>query len=115
MKIVGIAGLMFLLGIVLLSVTVSIAEDRGPETMNFKERFKFTGTKDPVIFKHWEHQENLEKKCSNCHLKEEGGGKLKVELIQFEGVRNDFHNKFCWPCHRSMDVPKGASCKTCHQ
>jgi hypothetical protein len=28
---------------------------------------------------------------------------------------NDFHKKFCWPCHTEMKVPNGRSCNTCHK
>ncbi|MBC8318274.1 MAG: cytochrome C [Desulfobulbaceae bacterium] len=88
------------------------ADDMGPETMDLKERFKVEGKKKAVIFPHRQHQASLE--CVKCHVSPQGGGNLNVEIANLKGTRNDFHTKFCWPCHQEMNVPKGRSCNTCH-
>jgi len=91
------------------------AKDYGPETMNLKERFNVTGSREAVIFPHRKHQAKLNQECNRCHVSEEGGGKLKFALTNKEGISNDFHKKFCWPCHEEMHVPKGKLCSTCHK
>lgn len=100
------------LAVLLAMPFVSLATDNGPEEMNLKERFSVDGKKKAVIFAHRKHQAKLE--CIKCHLSPEGGGKLQVEIVKKEKMSNDFHKKFCWPCHMEMNVPKGKSCKTCH-
>ncbi len=85
----------------------------GPETINLKEAFNVTGKKKAVIFPHHLHQDKLD--CANCHLDPEKGGSLKVEFVKRKGISNDFHKKFCWPCHEKMEVPKGKKCSTCHK
>ena len=90
------------------------AKDYGPETMNLKERFGVSGNQKAVIFPHRMHQAKLNQECNRCHASAEGGGKLKFELTNKEGMSNDFHKKFCWPCHEEMHVPKGKLCSPCH-
>lgn len=85
---------------------------QGPETIDLKAAFKVEGKKNAVIFPHHKHQEKLE--CAKCHKDAKGGGSLAVEIVELTGTSNDFHKKFCWPCHEEMKVPKGKSCKTCH-
>jgi len=85
----------------------------GPERINLKEAFDVKGKKDAVIFPHHTHQENLD--CINCHVDPEQGGSLKVTFVKRKGSSNDFHKKFCWPCHVKMEVPKGKRCSTCHK
>ena len=92
---------------------LATAEDTGPETMDLKERFKVEGKKQAVIFPHRQHQQKLE--CDKCHINPQGGGSLNVEIKNMAGAQNDFHTKFCWPCHKEMKVPKGRSCSTCHK
>ena len=106
--------LLLILALVMVSVVplVVSAGGTGPETMNLKERFKVEGKKNAVIFPHWKHQAKLE--CTRCHAVPEGG-KLKIEIVKKTTMGNDFHKKFCWPCHVEMKVPKGKSCKTCHR
>lgn len=105
------------IGLALFALTTlplpATANDTGPETMDLKERFKVEGKKKAVIFPHRQHQSKLE--CAKCHLNPKGGGSLNVEIVNLEGARNDFHTKFCWPCHKEMSVPKGRSCNTCHK
>jgi hypothetical protein len=104
--------LFMLLAFISLPLPAS-AEDNGPETMDLKERFKVEGKKSAVIFPHRQHQAKLE--CIKCHVDPKGGGDLNFELVNLKGAKNDFHTKFCWPCHKEMSVPKGRSCKTCHK
>ncbi len=84
----------------------------GPETIDLKARHHIEGKKPAVVFPHKLHQEKLE--CTKCHGSPEGGA-LKVEIKKVKGMGNDFHKKFCWPCHVEMKVPKGKSCSTCHK
>jgi len=94
--------------------TASMAwADKGPETIDLKATHKIEGKKSAVIFPHHDHQKNLE--CVKCHKDPEGGGPLIVEIVKLTTSKNDFHKKFCWPCHVEMKVPKGKSCKTCHK
>ncbi len=86
--------------------------DKGPETVDLKAAYKVEGKKKAVIFPHHKHQEKLE--CSKCHQATNGGGPLVVDIVKLTTSKNDFHKKFCWPCHVEMKVPKGKSCKTCH-
>ena len=88
------------------------AKDKGPETMNLKERYAIEGNMPPVIFTHRKHQQKL--KCKECHEDPEGGGKLRFEIKRKISVSNDFHTKACWPCHRQMNIPNGTSCSYCH-
>ena len=84
----------------------------GPETINLKEKFSVKGNKPAVIFPHRMHQGKLG--CTNCHPTDKGGP-LKVKIEKTTGIGNDFHKKFCWPCHVEKKVPKGKSCSTCHK
>ena len=86
--------------------------DKGPETIDLKAAYKVEGKKSAVIFPHHQHQEKVE--CAKCHKNTKGGGPLVVEIVKLTTTKNDFHKKFCWPCHVEMKVPKGKSCKTCH-
>ncbi|MDR9500527.1 MAG: cytochrome c3 family protein [Desulfurivibrionaceae bacterium] len=96
----------------LVSAPWGMAGAQGPETIDLKEQFQVEGGMKAVIFPHRTHQAKLA--CSSCHLDPEGGGKLVVELVNKVGIGNDFHKKFCWPCHEEMKVPRGKSCTTCH-
>ena len=96
----------------IMALLPSLAISAGPETINLKEKFDVTGSKKAVIFPHHKHQEKLA--CTKCHASPEGG-KLNMEIKKKEGFGNDFHKKFCWPCHVEMKVPKGKSCSTCHK
>ena len=91
---------------------VACLASAGPETMNLKEKFHVKGNKQAVIFPHHKHQAKLE--CTKCHTSDKGG-ELKVQIKKTTGFGNDFHKKFCWPCHIEMKVPKGKSCGTCHK
>ncbi len=93
-----------------LAASVCLAS-AGPETINLKEKFDVKGNKQAVIFPHHRHQEKLE--CTKCHSTDKGGA-LKVHISKTTGFGNDFHKKFCWPCHVERKVPKGKSCGTCH-
>jgi hypothetical protein len=86
---------------------------QGPETIDLKEKFKVEGAKQAVIFPHRLHQATLA--CGTCHQSPQGGDDLIVEFVNTSGVGNDFHKKFCWPCHEKMKVVKGKSCSTCHK
>jgi hypothetical protein len=92
---------------------LAIATEVGPETIDMKAAFKVEGTKQAVIFPHRRHQAKLA--CGTCHKSPEGGDDLLVEFVNKSGPGNDFHKKFCWPCHAEMNVPKGKSCATCHK
>ncbi len=96
-----------------LVTTVSWAlADKGPETVDLKAAHKVEGKKSAVIFPHHKHQEKVE--CGKCHKDTNGGGPLLVDIVKLTTIKNDFHKKFCWPCHVEMKVKKGKSCKTCH-
>ncbi len=84
----------------------------GPETIDLKAKHSIKGRKKAVVFPHRKHQKKL--KCTACH-KDNQGGVLKVEVKKLKGMSNDFHKKFCWPCHVEKKVPKGKTCKTCHK
>lgn len=88
------------------------ATGQGPETIDLKATYKVKGKKSAVIFPHHSHQEKVA--CAKCHKDTKGGGPLVVEFVKLTTSKNDFHKKFCWPCHVEMKVPKGKSCKTCH-
>jgi hypothetical protein len=96
---------------VLFSSTTSFA-GKGPDVMNLKEVFEVKGKKRSVIFPHHKHQAKVA--CASCHSNPDGGGSLKVKFVKRKGVGNDFHKKFCWPCHVEMKVSKGKRCSTCH-
>jgi hypothetical protein len=104
---------LILIALFTMPLAATAEQDKGPEAMDLKERFKVEGKKSAVIFPHRQHQEKLE--CEKCHVDSKGGGKVKFELVNLTGPKNDFHTKFCWPCHQEMSVPKGKSCKTCHK
>ena len=98
----------------LLVAFTSLANaQKGPETIDLKARYKIEGKKKAVLFAHHMHQEKLE--CVQCHKDEKGGGPLTVEIVNLTTSSNDFHKKFCWPCHDDMKVEKGKSCDTCHR
>ena len=96
----------------LAGTSAVVIASNGPETINLKEKFSVTGKKPAVIFPHKTHQEKLD--CTNCHSTDKGGP-LKVKIEKTTGMSNDFHKKFCWPCHVERKVPKGKSCSTCHK
>ena len=83
-----------------------------PETINLMEKYGIKGKKPAVIFPHKLHQEK--NKCTDCHTSDKGGA-LKVKIEKTTGMSNDFHKKFCWPCHVEKKVPKGKACGTCHK
>ena len=101
-----------LLSLLALSGVTSAAQG-GPETIDLKEAFQVEGKKEAVIFPHHQHQAVLV--CAKCHKNEAGGGELVVSIENKSGTGNDFHKKFCWPCHKEQNVPKGTSCSTCHK
>ncbi len=111
-----------LLFIIIASIAISVAllipqlgpasSGTGPATIDLKAFHSIEGKKSAVIFPHRKHQKKL--KCVQCHQTSEGG-ELKVALNKLTGMANDFHKKFCWPCHVQMKVPKGKKCKTCHK
>ncbi len=111
--------LLFLI-IALISVSIALlmpqigpaSSGNGPETIDLKAKYSIKGKKKAVIFPHRNHQKKL--KCVKCHKSPEGGA-LKVEIKKLKGMSNDFHKKFCWPCHVEMKVKKGKTCKTCHK
>ena len=89
------------------------ATGHGPESIDLKERYAVQGKKAAVIFPHHQHQAVAP--CAGCHKNQEGGGELVVSFDNMSGTRNDFHTKFCWPCHKAEKVAKGTSCSTCHK
>jgi hypothetical protein len=95
-----------------LGFSLSAVAASGPETLNLKDVFGVEGKKQAVIFPHHRHQAKVA--CASCHLNPRGGGPVKFDLADRSGVGNDFHRKWCWPCHVEMEVPKGKSCTTCH-
>jgi len=95
-----------------ITLVTVFALNNGPAEINMKTTFKVEGSKEAVIFPHHEHQNNLD--CSNCHLDIEKNSDLKIKLTKFNGYSNDFHKKFCWPCHEKLEVPQGKKCSTCH-
>lgn len=102
----------------LLAALISIAAPtgvwaNGPAEIDLKEKFQVEGNKQAVIFPHHKHQAAVA--CASCHQNPQGGGALVVEFVNKSGVANDFHKKFCWPCHVEMKVDKGKSCSTCHR
>lgn len=103
--------ILLLSGIIMFSLS-AIASGAGPEVINLKEKFNVKGSKTAVMFPHAKHQAKLE--CTKCHASSEGG-KLNMEIKKTAGFANDFHKKFCWPCHVEMKVPAGKSCTTCHK
>lgn len=84
----------------------------GPEVINVKETFEITGKKKAAMLPHHKHQAKVA--CGSCHISPAGGGSVKFDIVKKSGVSNDFHKKWCWPCHEEMKVPKGKSCSTCH-
>jgi hypothetical protein len=99
--------------IAILAFTASwTLAEQGPETIDLKASYKVEGKKKAVIFPHRKHQEKLD--CVKCHKDSNGGGDLVVDIVKLTSRKNDFHMKFCWPCHKEMKVKKGTSCKTCH-
>jgi hypothetical protein len=97
-----------------LIITASIVfAGQGPETIDLKAAYKVEGKMSAVIFPHHAHQEKLE--CAKCHKDSKAGGPLVVEIVKLTSMNNDFHKKFCWPCHVELEVPKGKSCTTCHR
>ncbi len=103
--------------VVCLAVTFVVAASwtfagQGPETVDLKAAYKVEGNKKAVLFPHHKHQEKVE--CAKCHKNVKGGGSLVVDIVKLTTSSNDFHKKFCWPCHVDMKVAKGKSCTTCH-
>ncbi len=97
----------------LLALASWVSAGQGPEIIDLKAAYKVEGKKKAVLFPHHQHQEKLV--CAKCHKDSNGGGPLVVEIVKLDTSSNDFHKKFCWPCHVEMDVPKGKSCNTCHK
>ncbi|MDA3835547.1 MAG: hypothetical protein PF495_19415 [Spirochaetales bacterium] len=95
-----------------LSFSLIALAGTGPETINLKDVFEVEGKKKAAILPHHRHQEKVA--CASCHLNPGGGGSVKFDIVNKSGVANDFHKKWCWPCHEQMQVPKGKSCSTCH-
>ncbi|MGB9712036.1 MAG: cytochrome c3 family protein [Dissulfurimicrobium sp.] len=93
---------------------LAFAGDKGSADINLKEKFGVKGNKEAVIFPHAKHQANPKLTCDKCHETAQGG-KLKVTIEKKEGMKNDFHDKMCFPCHTEMNVPKGKVCTTCHK
>ncbi len=102
-----------LLAVAMLVFPLMAAADNGPAEIDLKAKHSIEGKKAAVIFPHAKHQEKLGD-CTKCH-KDAAGGALNVEIVNLTGNKNDFHKKFCIPCHKDMKVPKGKSCKTCHK
>lgn len=84
----------------------------GLQMLNLKNIFHVQGRKAAVILPHYVHQAKVA--CASCHVNPQGGGNVKFDLVKRSGMSNDFHKKWCWPCHVEMKVPKGKSCSTCH-
>lgn len=93
---------------------LAFAEDKGPADIDLKAKNGITGSKEAVIFPHAKHQANPKLTCDKCH-ETATGGKLKVAIANKTGMKNDFHEKMCFPCHTEMNVPKGKACTTCHK
>jgi cytochrome c553 len=102
-----------LLAVAMLVFPPMAAADKGPAEIDLKAKHSIEGKKAAVIFPHAKHQEKLGD-CTKCH-KDAAGGALNVEIVNLTGNKNDFHKKFCIPCHKDMKVPKGKSCSTCHK
>ncbi len=103
-----------LLGCGVLTMGFSLAAQAasGPETIDLKDLFKVEGKKNAVLLPHHKHQAKVG--CQSCHHTTSGGGSVKFTIEKKSGISNDFHKKWCWPCHIEMQVPKGKSCSTCH-
>ncbi len=99
-------------GVFVFTLSAFPALASGPAEINLMEKYAITGTKSAVIFPHAKHQAKLE--CVKCHASSDGG-KLSISIENKTGVGNDFHKKFCWPCHETMSIPKGKACNTCHK
>jgi nitrate/TMAO reductase-like tetraheme cytochrome c subunit len=80
------------------------------EIINLAEMHVASPTKPAVNFPHKDHAERLA--CTECHSEPENGI-LKVELGEIKGMKNDFHEKVCFDCHKKNRVSK--SCNTCHK
>ena len=99
-------------GMLSLCFSGGVFAGSGPETLNLKDVFEVEGKKKPVILPHHKHQAKVS--CASCHINPNGGGSVKFDIVKKSGMSNDFHKKWCWPCHVEMKVPKGKSCSTCH-
>lgn len=105
-----VRGFLFM-GVIVLPA-LGVCGVTGPAEIDLKARFHVEGKKEAVIFPHARHQEKQE--CISCHA-DPKGGELKVAIVNISGVGNDFHKKFCWPCHEEKKVSKGKACATCHK
>ena len=86
-----------------------VAMGLGAPVINLKVRHSWLGKIGPVIFPHLQHQKVVP--CEDCHAP----GDLNMEIRKKYGMGNDFHKKFCFPCHERMKVPDGMFCTTCHK
>ena len=96
-----------------LSASIVAFARAGPEILNLKDVFEVQGTKKAVLLPHHKHQAKVA--CASCHVSPHGGGSVKFDIVKMDGMSNDFHKKWCWPCHIEMKVPKGKRCSTCHR
>ena len=101
-----------LVALAMLIIPMLAAADNGPAEIDLKAKYSIEGKKAAVVFPHAKHQEKLGD-CAKCHEKADGGP-LNVAIEKLTTSKNDFHVKFCFPCHVEMKVPKGKSCSTCH-
>ncbi|MGQ9498980.1 MAG: cytochrome c3 family protein [Dissulfurimicrobium sp.] len=90
---------------------LAFAVDKVPGDIDLKAKYGITDGKEAVIFSHAQHQKLT---CDKCH-ETATGGKLKFTVTNKTGMKNDFHEKLCFPCHTEMNVPKGKACTTCHK
>ena len=95
-----------------LGLSGTVCAGFGPKILNLKNVFGIQGLKKAVLLPHDIHQAKVA--CAGCHLRSQGGGSVKFDLEKRSGITNDFHRKWCWPCHVEMKVPKGKNCSTCH-
>ncbi len=99
----------FVAAFLLLASGQVLAMGLGAPVINLKMKYSSRGKIGPVVFPHLTHQKVL--KCEECH----NPGTLNFEIRKQYGMGNDFHEKFCFPCHEKMDVPDGKVCTNCHK
>jgi hypothetical protein len=104
----------------LAAASFAFAAANSPDVIDLGKKFNVANpTKKSVQFPHAIHQKN--NKCTDCHMDEKGGAKLKSanggELVvkDVKGTGNQFHKELCWPCHEKKQVKNGKSCNTCHK
>lgn len=83
-----------------------------PETIDLASSFGIEAKKKPVLFAHAAHAQN--NACAECHV-ETDTFKLKYDIVEKTGTKNDFHAKMCFPCHEEKGVKVGKSCNKCHK